>query len=67
MQDALEKYVSPRINPDPHRFELAFEKMLQDIMLKRRKDEPKLYKLLLANLHSKGLGVIPPKNSGVHL
>ncbi len=32
-------------NPDPHNRELAFEKMLKEIMLKRRKDELELYKL----------------------
>jgi type I restriction enzyme R subunit len=32
-------------NPDPQNRELAFEKMLQDIMLQRRKDELDLYKL----------------------
>jgi type I restriction enzyme R subunit len=32
-------------NPDPHNRELAFEKMLKEIMLQRRKDELDLYKL----------------------
>ena len=32
-------------NPDPHNRGLAFEKMLKDIMLNRRKDELELYKL----------------------
>jgi type I restriction enzyme R subunit len=32
-------------NPDPHNRELAFEKMLREVMLKRRKDELELYKL----------------------
>ena len=32
-------------NPDPHNRQLAFEKMLQDVMLKRRKEELELYKL----------------------
>lgn len=32
-------------NPDPHNKELAFEKMLKEIMLQRRKDELELYKL----------------------
>ncbi len=32
-------------NPDPHNRELAFEKMLKEIMLQRRKDELELYKL----------------------
>lgn len=32
-------------NADPHTRELAFEKMLKEIMLQRRKDELELYKL----------------------
>ena len=32
-------------NPDPHNRDLAFEKMLREIMLQRRKDEMELYKL----------------------
>jgi type I restriction enzyme R subunit len=32
-------------NPDPHNRELAFEKMLKEVMLSRRKDELELYKL----------------------
>ena len=32
-------------NPDPHNRELAFEKMLREVMLARRKDELELYKL----------------------
>jgi len=32
-------------NPDPHNRDLAFEKMLREIMLQRRKDELELYKL----------------------
>ncbi len=32
-------------NPDPHNRGLAFEKMLKEIMLNRRKDELELYKL----------------------
>ena len=32
-------------NPDPHTRELAFEKMLKEVMLKRRKEELELYKL----------------------
>ena len=32
-------------NPDPHNRDLAFEKMLKDVMLQRRKDELELYKL----------------------
>lgn len=40
--DFAEKYAN---NPDPHNRELAFEKMLKDVMLSRRKDELELYKL----------------------
>jgi len=32
-------------NPDPHNRELAFDKMLKEVMLARRKDELELYKL----------------------
>ena len=32
-------------NPDPHTRELTFKKMVQDIMLQRRKEELELYKL----------------------
>jgi type I restriction enzyme R subunit len=32
-------------NSDPHNRELAFEKMLKEVMLRRRKDELELYKL----------------------
>lgn len=32
-------------NPDPHNRDLAFEKILKEIMLQRRKDELELYKL----------------------
>lgn len=32
-------------NPDPHNRELAFQKMLKEVMLIRRKDELELYKL----------------------
>lgn len=32
-------------NQDPHNRELAFEKMLKEVMLRRRKDELELYKL----------------------
>lgn len=32
-------------NPDPHNRELAFEKMLKEVMLRRRKDELELYKM----------------------
>ena len=31
-------------NPDPHNRDLAFEKMLREIRLQRRKDEMELYK-----------------------
>lgn len=34
-----------RDNPDPHNRTLAFEKMLKEVMLTRRKDELELYKL----------------------
>ncbi|MHC6647650.1 type I restriction endonuclease subunit R [Alteromonas sp. HB246098] len=34
-----------RDNPDPHNRALAFEKMLKEVMLTRRKDELELYKL----------------------
>lgn len=40
--DFAEKYEN---NPDPHNRELAFEKMLKEVMLMRRKDELELYKL----------------------
>jgi len=33
-------------NPDPHNRELAFEKIFGEVMLKRRKDELELYKLI---------------------
>uniref|UniRef100_UPI004047B4C1 type I restriction endonuclease subunit R n=1 Tax=Rheinheimera sp. TaxID=1869214 RepID=UPI004047B4C1 len=36
-------------NPDPHNRELAFEKMLKEIMLQRRKDELELYKLFASD------------------
>lgn len=32
-------------NPNPHNRNLAFEKMLKEIMLQQRKDELELYKL----------------------
>ena len=32
-------------NPDPHNRDLAFEKILREIMLERRRDELELYKL----------------------
>jgi type I restriction enzyme R subunit len=41
-QDFKAKYQN---NPDPHNRELAFEKMLKEVMLSRRKDELELYKL----------------------
>ncbi|WP_233144556.1 type I restriction enzyme subunit R domain-containing protein [Methyloprofundus sedimenti] len=34
-------------NPDPHNRELAFEKILKEVMLHRRKDELELYKLFV--------------------
>ena len=40
--DFEEKYEN---NPDPQNRGLAFEKMLREVMLKRRKDELELYKL----------------------
>jgi type I restriction enzyme R subunit len=36
-------------NTDPYAREIAFEKMLQDVMLKRRKDELELYKLFASD------------------
>ncbi len=36
-------------NPDPHNRDLAFEKMLKEIMLQRRKDELELYKLFASD------------------
>ena len=36
-------------NADPYNRELALEKMLQDVMLKRRKDELELYKLFASD------------------
>ena len=40
--DFQEKYKN---NPDPYNRELAFEKILKEVMLRRRKDELELYKL----------------------
>ncbi|MEY9560534.1 type I restriction endonuclease subunit R [Sinorhizobium fredii] len=40
--DFEEKYQN---NPDPHNRGLAFEKMLKEVMLQRRRDEIELYKL----------------------
>jgi len=40
--DFSEKYEN---NPDPHNRKLAYEKIISDVMLKRRKDELELYKL----------------------
>ncbi|AKH68164.1 helicase, type I site-specific restriction-modification system restriction subunit [Spongiibacter sp. IMCC21906] len=37
-------------NPDPHNRELAFEKILKEIMLRRRKDELELYKLFAGDV-----------------
>ena len=36
-------------NPDPHNRQLAFEKMLKEVMLHRRKDELELYKLFASD------------------
>ena len=36
-------------NPDPHNKALAFEKMLKEVMLARRKDELELYKLFASD------------------
>jgi len=36
-------------NPDPHNRGLAFDKMLEEIMLQRRKDELELYKLFASD------------------
>lgn len=36
-------------NPDPHNRKLAFEKMLKEVMLRRRKDELELYKMFAAD------------------
>ncbi|MBM7457276.1 type I restriction enzyme R subunit [Oceanisphaera litoralis] len=44
--DFADKYQN---NPDPHNRELAFEKMLKEIMLQRRKDELELYKLFASD------------------
>jgi type I restriction enzyme R subunit len=44
--DFAEKYQN---NPDPHNRELAFEKMLREVMLMRRKDELELYKLFASD------------------
>ena len=40
------KYVN---NPDPHNRDLAFDKMLKEIMLQRRKEELEMYKLFAAD------------------
>ena len=40
--DVASKYQD---NPDPDNLAIAFEKMLQEVMLKRRKEELELYKL----------------------
>ena len=34
-----------RENPDPYSRDLAFEKIMKDVMLRRRKEELELYKL----------------------
>jgi type I restriction enzyme, R subunit len=44
--DFKEKYQD---NPDPYNRNLAFEKMLKDVMLARRRDELELYKLFAAD------------------
>ncbi|MCR8724112.1 type I restriction endonuclease subunit R [Frigidibacter sp. ROC022] len=44
--DYAEKYEA---NPDPFNRELALEKMLQEVMLKRRKEELELYKLFASD------------------
>ncbi|NVZ10023.1 type I restriction endonuclease subunit R [Allochromatium humboldtianum] len=44
--DYSEKYAA---NSDPYTRELALEKMLQDVMLKRRKEELELYKLFASD------------------
>ena len=44
--DYEEKYKN---NADPHNRELAFEKILKEIMLQRRKDELELYKLFASD------------------
>lgn len=44
--DYAEKYEA---NPDPYNRELALEKMLQEVMLKRRKEELELYKLFASD------------------
>ena len=44
--DYTEKYEA---NADPYNRELALEKMLQDVMLKRRKEELELYKLFASD------------------
>ena len=45
--DYEEKYKN---NTDPHNRELAFEKILKEITLKRRKNELELYKLFAGDL-----------------
>ena len=40
-------------NPDPHNRELAFEKMLKEIMLQRRREELELYKLFANDMSFK--------------
>ena len=44
--DYSEKYAA---NTDPYTRDLAFEKILQDVMLKRRKEELDLYKLFASD------------------
>jgi type I restriction enzyme R subunit len=38
-----------QFNPDPYNKDLAFQKMLQEVMLKRRKEELELYKLFASD------------------
>ena len=45
-RDFARKY---KDNPDPHNRKLAFEKILQEVMLGRRKDELELYKLFASD------------------
>jgi type I restriction enzyme R subunit len=45
-QDFAEKYEE---NTDPYNRNLALEKMLQDVMLNRRKEELELYKLFASD------------------
>jgi type I restriction enzyme R subunit len=65
--DFGEKYAA---NPDPYNREIALEKMLQDVMLKRRKEELELYKLFASDsafktAWSQSIASILNSNSGV--